>query len=148
MRHDDPRRPLLIAMLVAGDRPGKIAAHFGVMVETLRDWRNDPDVKAEVERARNEIVGEALGKMKALAGELPAALAEALQLARASKDPYAIKAVVETIADRAGLTKSTRLDLKVEDVSDIDGWVARQRERHAIAAAPQLGSQEPDEGSS
>lgn len=152
MRHDDPRRAMLVALLVRGERPGAIAAHFGVTGETVRTWRNDLGVQADVETGRAEIVSEALGKLKALASRIPDALAaalnEALGLGEDGKrapgrdvDPFAVVKVAEAIADRVGLPKTTKLEQKIEVTpSSPEEMVAQLA---ALAKAGAQGEQEP-----
>ena len=138
-----PERTLLVEMVLAGVKPGAIAAHFGVVSETVRLWRNDPAVKAEVERLRDEAVGEARGRLKALAGRVPDALNKALDLALEAEDPMAIKAVCDTIADRVGLAKTTRTEATIEhrvevSVDELRAMLRRRAEAITVAPAEAL----------
>lgn len=143
MRHDDPRRSVLIAMLASGERPGVIAEHFNVSGEAVRTWRADAGVRAEVGRMRDEAFAEAREKLRALASAVPDALAEALQAARdrGSKDPGEIVKVCEAIADRVGMVKTSRVEQKIEapavNVDEIRALLRRRADEIARAQGGQ-----------
>lgn len=124
MRPDDPRWPMLVARLVAGDQLASIAIAFEVDARTIRRWRSEPHVVAAVDQARNEIVGEARGKLKALVGRIPEALNKALDEALGLDpetgkrvkpvDPRAVVMVCDAIGEKAGLIKVTKVEVEGE----------------------------------
>lgn len=111
MERNHPKRDRLLMRLLDGARYGEIARELSVTYETVRQWKADPDVQADLNTMRDERMTNARELGKAATEEAVRVLYELLE----HDDPDVRIKAANSLLDRFGAPKTSKVEATIEE---------------------------------